>query len=187
MFAPKDHLNYRYFDKRSAYVAELYKQLRDAHPYTKTEEIGGCKGKDVPKRRVTRSANKAKSANHLPGDIDEGGIRPYFFLQAWQGDLRRPIIVVKCLIPRNPDWKQSVSVPTEETHRLTSWTIRIFPVPAANTFRENRLTPCSNCVRFCTTSATPAHLVDELEKHEHAENQLPPTPMYNGALLEDIR
>lgn len=181
MFQPKDHLNYRYFNKRSAYIAEVYRQLRDLYPYCRAEE-------DV-KNGSDNSKNKKRK------EKNESEIRPYFFLQGWQGDVRRPIIVIKSLIRKNSEPTSEDSrtgvpksdVPTEQTHKMTSWTIRIFPVPPPNTFPEHRLSPFRNNVRFCSTSGTPDFLREEFAKQDHAEGVLPATPMYNGAILEDMR
>lgn len=177
MFGDKDHRNYRYFNKRSAYVAEMYRQLRRLHPHCEKEE-----NKQSLADR-TQSAKKNEVGLVFESELQQ--FRPYFFLQAWQGDIRRPIIVIKCLIPKGGDLEQNV--PIEKQYKMTSWTIRIFPVPPPKTFPERRLGAIKNSVRFCTTSATPDFLVEEFEKQKHAEECLPPTPMYNGAILDDIR
>lgn len=168
--------SFRYFNKRAAYVAELFLQLRKAYPHSVSEEF---------QLSQNNQCSKTKLSGH---DAFDESLRCYFFIQAHHGDVRRPIIVIKFLISRR---KASVKgVPVVDTHKCTAWTVRIFPVPPRSLFPEERLAPSRNAVRFCSTSRIAKELHGYIKYNEttdHADSDaLPPSPMYNGAVLDDI-
>uniref|UniRef100_A0A0G4I0D0 Nucleolar protein 6 n=1 Tax=Chromera velia CCMP2878 TaxID=1169474 RepID=A0A0G4I0D0_9ALVE len=163
MLEEKDFRNHKYLDKRAAFVAELFLFL---------------------KKRLGHS-------NSQKGE-ESGALSASVWLTAWQGDVTKPIVVVR---PRLPSSGGSSS----------GWAVRLFPslpappsAPSAPSAAANgkaegggptaqwagALAPqCGNLRRGRHARA----LVEQARREKKPPPAMPPSAYYNGLVAEDMR
>ncbi|CBZ49779.1 hypothetical protein NCLIV_002670 [Neospora caninum Liverpool] len=179
MFQTKDYLNYRYLAKRSAYLEQLYVHLRASLAAHFPSPCSSHKSDACPEaaRRFRQLA---------PFCL------PRVAVQLWQGDSAKPILIIafaptSSLASRDKNAAQTQRLQSCSRTDLSAWTVRLLftPPSASPLFKEHLLAPARNCVRSPTwcladegPSSSPAAETDGL---------LPPTPYYNGLVLEDLR
>ncbi|KEP62510.1 UNVERIFIED_CONTAM: hypothetical protein HHA_207720 [Hammondia hammondi] len=175
MFQNKDYLNYRYLAKRSAYVERLYRHVRaslSAH---------------FPSSLSHKSAAACPETARRVGLLAPFSV-PRVALQLWQGEAAKPILVIGFASRGSPSREDASAPQTPKRMQssppdLSAWTVRLLFTPASPLFKEHLLAPTRNCVRaptFC--------LRDEgVSAGQEQSEGLPPTPYYNGLVLEDLR
>lgn len=80
--------------------------------------------------------------------------------------------------------------PDRVLRELRKWEVRLFPSCSAGVFKEKLLRPDANAVRRRTTATrgtSGAPGAAEATLSEAEVKKLPPTPYYNGLVLEDTR
>jgi hypothetical protein len=156
----------------------MFLQLRKNFHYTIQEETN-CK--------INEDTTEADKTCTSPEPLAQSW-RPYFFIQAYKGSPFQPIILVRFLSKCNTS---NSSEHSRNQYKMTPWIFRIFAVPPKHLFSLERLSPEKNCVRFVSTSQTPQALESfyssfSINKSNTQVSRLPPTPMYNGAIMQDI-
>ncbi|CDJ36221.1 uncharacterized protein EMH_0041240 [Eimeria mitis] len=184
----RDYLNYRYLAKRAAYVDMLRCQLQEA--------LAKQQQQQQQQQQQWAWACACKRARLRV----EAEVRP------WRLDGLKTVLCVKFL----PLEKETVkaketaaadgSTAAADAHdvraqqrlfrQLQSWEVRLFVACCGGLFKEKFLRPNANAVRRRTTATK--DLKETANKMETPLTDaqvkaLPPTPYYNGLVLEDCR
>eukprot|EP00923_Selenidium_pygospionis_P029503 GHVN01052609.1.p1 GENE.GHVN01052609.1~~GHVN01052609.1.p1 ORF type:complete len:659 (+),score=80.38 GHVN01052609.1:271-1977(+) len=155
----RDYLDFAYSDKRAAFVGEMYRVLKnDSHLEAPQPDAPAKKHRKAQEGHQGNAKSKeTTTSSKLGADV---------FLSTWEGDKNKPFIVLQL--------KDTAGVSSR-------WSVRILPVIRQECFPLGALGPSRNCQR---------ESVDDKPKDAVSRQQrdkLPPTPMYNGSILEDIR
>ncbi|KAL8436210.1 hypothetical protein Efla_003740 [Eimeria flavescens] len=176
----RDYLNYRYLAKRAAYLDAVHAQLQEA----------------IAAATLEGSWEWAK--------LGKGGLQVTSAVVAWRFDESKPYVSLRfqspadaaAAAPADADAAAAAAAGSEpETvcehllKQLRLWEVRLFPSCPSGVFKEKLLRPDANSVRRRTTAtrglSAAAAAAGPLP--EAAVKKLPPTPYYNGLVLEDTR
>eukprot|EP01071_Lankesteria_metandrocarpae_P003574 Lankesteria_metandrocarpae@DN3050_c0_g1_i1.p1 len=201
-FDSKDYLNYRYVNKRLAYIAELQRQLTSAFAEANAADAPHeAHTSQSPKRRKRSKTTALIVTDQINSDVrakataavDLSGLTPSFSIEPYCGDSTKPVIICSLNTP---------------SRRTASWRVRLLPCISNKAFNPDVLRHSANCVRTRTERAIPGIVPNYYftpASGTAANNsivsvtggtgniskldvsKLPPTPTYNSAVMEDLR
>lgn len=163
---------FRYLAKRAAYVDAIDAQLKEA------------------------LASALLEGSWQWAQLCKGRLRVESEVIPWRYDGVKPLISLRFLGARGTASAGCVEdskldkATDRALRQLLLWEIRLFPSCSPNVFKEKLLGPQANAVRRRTTASRNANgssTTAETILTAAEVRMLPPTPYYNGLVLEDTR